>query len=216
VFPPPAAASGDTCGAGDCFAAAATAALAAGSLPTEAVALAVEAASRFVANGAVASLEASDVVEADSPTRSPRELAEDVRRRGGTVVATGGCFDLLHAGHIATLQAARSLGDCLIVCLNSDQSVQRLKGPGRPLQPAADRASVLEALRCVDAVLVFEEDTPSDALRILRPHVWVKGGDYSGVELPEETCLREWGGRAVTVPYLTGRSTTELMDLARR
>jgi D-beta-D-heptose 7-phosphate kinase/D-beta-D-heptose 1-phosphate adenosyltransferase len=137
-----------------------------------------------------------------------------MRARGGTVVATGGCFDLLHAGHVATLQAARALGDCLVVCLNSDDSVRRLKGPQRPLQPAVDRAQVLSALACVDAVVVFEEDTPAVALRRVRPDVWAKGGDYTGMVLPEAAVLAEWGGEAVTVPYLAGRSTTALVELA--
>jgi rfaE bifunctional protein nucleotidyltransferase chain/domain len=133
-----------------------------------------------------------------------------VRRAGGTVVATGGCFDVLHAGHISMLRAARSLGDCLIVCLNSDASVRRRKGNGRPLNTAADRAAVLTALECVDCVMIFEDDTPTAALRRIRPDLWVKGGDYSGQDLPEASVLGAWGGQAVTVPYLDGRSTTRL------
>jgi rfaE bifunctional protein nucleotidyltransferase chain/domain len=137
-----------------------------------------------------------------------------VRAAGGTVVATGGCFDLLHAGHVRTLVAARALGDCLIVCLNSDTSVRRLKGRGRPLVTQDDRASVLEALSCVDGVIIFDEDTPERALRRARPHVWVKGGDYEGVRLPEADVLAEWGGRALVLPYLDGRSTTRLIEEA--
>lgn len=129
-------------------------------------------------------------------------------------MATGGCFDLLHAGHVASLRAARRLGDCLVVCLNSDESVRRLKGPGRPLVPAPDRARVLEALECVDAVLVFDEDTPVEALRRLKPQVWAKGGDYAGQDLPESAVLEEWGGQAVVLPYLDGRSTTRLVRTA--
>jgi rfaE bifunctional protein nucleotidyltransferase chain/domain len=131
------------------------------------------------------------------------------------VVATGGCFDLLHAGHIATLEAARALGDCLVVCLNSDASVRRLKGPSRPLVPQQDRARVLEALETVDAVVVFDEDTPLEVIRRLRPDVWAKGGDYAGTELPEAALLREWGGQSVVLPYLRGRSTTRLVETAR-
>jgi len=212
--------TGDTCGAGDCFAGAAAAGLADGVLPSEAAELAVAAAGRFVAAGAAAG------VRLDLPDAAPDDrcdepsgvaaLLERVRRRHGVVVATGGCFDLLHAGHIATLQAARAVGDCLVVCLNSDDSVRRLKGPQRPLQPAADRARVLAALECVDAVVVFDEDTPAAVLRRIRPDVWAKGGDYSGVALPESAVLAEWGGEAVTVPYLPGRSTTALVELARQ
>ncbi len=144
------------------------------------------------------------------------ELARRVRAEGGTVVATGGCFDLLHAGHVRMLQAARALGDCLIVCLNSDESVRRLKGPDRPLVDERDRAAVLAGLGCVDAVAVFGEDDPRAILRELRPHVWAKGGDYAISELPEAEVLADWGGRAVIVPYVSGRSTTRLIDEARR
>jgi D-beta-D-heptose 7-phosphate kinase/D-beta-D-heptose 1-phosphate adenosyltransferase len=207
----------DTCGAGDCFAAVAALALTAGALPSEAVVQAVEAAAGFVAAGGAAELECagrSGVAAVAAARSGVEELLARTRQRGGTVVATGGCFDLLHAGHIATLQAARALGDCLVVCLNSDDSVRRLKGPQRPLQSAADRAEVLSALQCVDAVVVFDEDTPATALRRLRPDIWAKGGDYSGMVLPEVAVLAEWGGEAVTVPYLAGRSTTALVESA--
>jgi D-beta-D-heptose 7-phosphate kinase/D-beta-D-heptose 1-phosphate adenosyltransferase len=128
----------------------------------------------------------------------------------------GGCFDLLHAGHVRMLAAARALGDCLIVCLNSDASVRRLKGPDRPLTGEQDRAAVLAALGCVDAVAVFEEDDPRAVLRDLRPHVWAKGGDYAVADLPEARTLAEWDGRVVLVPYVAGRSTTNLIEEARR
>jgi rfaE bifunctional protein nucleotidyltransferase chain/domain len=130
-----------------------------------------------------------------------------------TVVATGGCFDLLHAGHIHTLAAARSLGDYLVVLLNSDESVRRLKGDDRPFQSQSDRAMVLGSLRDVDEVVVFDEDTPERALSRLRPDVWVKGGDYASVDLPEASLVRSWGGEVLTVPYLPGRSTTNLARL---
>jgi D-beta-D-heptose 7-phosphate kinase / D-beta-D-heptose 1-phosphate adenosyltransferase len=138
-----------------------------------------------------------------------------VRAAGGTVVATGGCFDILHAGHVATLQAARRLGDCLVVCVNSDESVRRLKGAGRPLVPERDRVRVLEALGAVDAVTVFGEDTPLAVLDRIRPDVWVKGGDYAAGSLPETRLLAGWGGEVVVVPYLAGRSTTGLVETAR-
>ena len=143
-----------------------------------------------------------------------------VRAAGGTVVATGGCFDLLHAGHVATLQAARQLGDCLVVCLNSDASVAGLKGPDRPVVPQGDRGRLLAALGCVDAVLIFDEPTPQAALSWLRPDIWVKGGDYAtgggdGRTLPEAEILRRWGGHTVVVPYLDGRSTTDMIAAAR-
>jgi rfaE bifunctional protein nucleotidyltransferase chain/domain len=138
-------------------------------------------------------------------------VVQRVRAAGGTVVATGGCFDLLHAGHVDSLRAARGLGDCLVVCLNSDASVRRLKGAGRPVVGQEDRARVLQALECVDAVLVFDEDTPEQILRTLRPDVWAKGGDYAGAELPEAPVLAEWGGALVVLPYLRGRSTSDMV-----
>ncbi|HEX8132786.1 MAG TPA: D-glycero-beta-D-manno-heptose 1-phosphate adenylyltransferase, partial [Actinomycetes bacterium] len=144
-------------------------------------------------------------------------LAARVRAQGGTVVATGGCFDLLHAGHVATLRSARALGDCLLVCLNSDDSVRRLKGPERPLVPEADRIAVLEALDCVDVVVPFDERTPEALLARLRPDVFAKGGDYTLADLPEAARVAAWGGQAVVLPYLEGRSTTKLIkEVARR
>jgi rfaE bifunctional protein nucleotidyltransferase chain/domain len=131
------------------------------------------------------------------------------------VVATGGCFDLLHAGHVRTLRAARGLGDCLVVCLNSDESVRGLKGPGRPLNREEDRAEVLRALGCVDQVVLFGEPSPERVLGELRPDVWVKGGDYTPESLPETELVRGWGGAVVVVPYHDGRSTTRLVRLAR-
>lgn len=215
VVPPPRAVTGDPCGAGDRFAARVATALAHGALTSEAVAAAVEAATHFLAGGGVAALDAPRTAVGALATASAEELIAAVRAGGGIVVATGGCFDLLHAGHVATLEAARSLGDCLIVCLNSDESVRRQKGDGRPMQVVADRARVLGGLRSVDAVAVFEEDTPLDVLARLQPDVWVKGGDYAGTELPESALVRSWGGEVVTVPYLPGRSTTQLVDRAR-
>ena len=210
AIPAPLVPAGDPCGAGDCFAATAAGRLAAGALTSEAVRAAVAAASAFVAAGGAAGW------PADAPPAAPDAfaLAANVRERGGTVVATGGCFDLLHAGHVQALAAARALGDCLVVCLNSDASVRRLKGPDRPLTGQDDRAAVLSALRHVDAVAVFEEDDPRAVLRRLRPHVWAKGGDYAATDLPEAATLAEWGGRAVIVPYVAGRSTTRLIEEA--
>jgi rfaE bifunctional protein nucleotidyltransferase chain/domain len=212
AVPAPSVTGGDPCGAGDCFAATATARLVAGALPSEAVRAAVAAASAFVAAGGAAS--------AGAPPRTPPAadafaLAAGVRDAGGTVVATGGCFDLLHAGHVRMLAAARRLGDCLIVCLNSDASVARLKGPDRPLVGQEDRRAVLAALGCVDGVAIFEEDDPRTVLRRLRPHLWAKGGDYAVSDLPEAATLAEWGGQAVIVPYVAGRSTSALIARSR-
>jgi rfaE bifunctional protein nucleotidyltransferase chain/domain len=141
--------------------------------------------------------------------------AAPAKHPGGTLVAAGGCFDVLHAGHVSMLRAARALGDRLVVCLNSDASVRRLKGPWRPINSEGDRASVLRALDCVDEVVVFGEDTPERVLDELRPGIWVKGGDYDGRDLAEAAVLRRWGGLAVTVPYLEGRSTTRIASYIR-
>jgi D-beta-D-heptose 7-phosphate kinase/D-beta-D-heptose 1-phosphate adenosyltransferase len=213
AIPAPRVAVADPCGAGDCFAATAAGRLAAGALPSEAARAAVAAASDFVAAGGASGLSARD--RGSAADGAARELAARVRVNGGTVVATGGCFDLLHAGHIRALEAARALGDCLIVCLNSDASVRRLKGPDRPLVAQDERAAVLAALSCVDAVAVFEEDDPRAVLRDLRPHLWAKGGDYAIADLPEAATVAEWGGRAVVVPYVTGRSTSRLIEVVR-
>ena len=221
VVPALSARSGDPCGAGDRFAATATAELADGALISAAVTAAVAAASAFVAAGGASQANLSPIPAPPSSVPldeagSAVELTAAVRARGGTVVAAGGCFDLLHAGHVAYLQAARSLGDCLVVCLNSDYSTRRLKGPDRPLVPEQDRAAVLTSLQCVDAVEIFDEDTPLAALDRLRPHLFAKGGDYALAELPEAALLQSWGGQAVTLPYLDGRSTTALVKEAVR
>jgi rfaE bifunctional protein nucleotidyltransferase chain/domain/rfaE bifunctional protein kinase chain/domain len=215
VVPAPARADGDTCGAGDRFAASATLALASGALVSEAVQEAVADASGYVAAGGVS---AALAPPAEPPQhREANRVIAEVRARGGTVVATGGCFDLLHIGHLATLEAARKLGDCLIVCLNSDASVSALKGPDRPLTAQQDRARLLAALDCVDAVVVFDELTPEAVLTWIRPDVWVKGGDYAdgGPDLPEAEPVARWGGQTVIVPYLDGRSTTRTIAAAR-
>jgi D-beta-D-heptose 7-phosphate kinase/D-beta-D-heptose 1-phosphate adenosyltransferase len=207
-------AGGDPCGAGDRFASALVGGLAAGRALPDAVELAVESATTFVADGGAGAFHANGSSDAPAAPHAASTLVASVRARGGTVVATGGCFDLLHAGHVATLDAARSLGDCLIVCLNSDDSVRRLKGPDRPLVSEDDRAAVLRGLASVDAVVVFDEDTPARALERLRPDVWAKGGDYTLEALPEAELVASWGGQAVVLPYVEGFSTTQLLEEA--
>ncbi|MFF7943250.1 D-glycero-beta-D-manno-heptose 1-phosphate adenylyltransferase [Nocardia gamkensis] len=206
----------DTCGAGDRFASAATAALCHGSTVAEAVSHAVDAAAGFVAAGGAATLSICDsTAAAESDTTetggSAFEVAARVRAAGGRLVATGGCFDLLHPGHVSLLRRARAMGDALVVCLNSDASVRRLKGPHRPIVPARDRARLLIALSSVDAVVVFDESAPSALLDRLRPDVWVKGGDYTGVDLPEAAVVRGYGGEIALIPTVRGYSTTQLV-----
>ena len=216
---PPAATTGpvDPCGAGDRYASWAAAALADGALLSAAVVEAVAVASSFVSAGGASAFWPQPGGARDAAGEGPRPAGAVIaqcRARGGTAVATGGCFDLLHAGHVRMLQQARRLGDCLVVCLNSDASVRRLKGPGRPVVPERDRAAVLLALGCVDAVAVFDEDTPEVILDRLRPDVWAKGGDWR--DLPEAPLVASWGGQAVVLPYLAGRSTTTLIQEAIR
>lgn len=214
AIPAPRVEAGDPCGAGDRLAASLAVHLLAGRDLVEAAELAVHDAADFLANGGVSALPDTDGERRQSKPRvnDPLLLARAVRENGGKVVATGGCFDLLHAGHVRSLAAARELGDCLIVCLNSDDSVRRLKGSERPIIGQHDRAELLLAMECVDAVMVFDEDTPEAALERLRPDIWVKGGDYKGASLPEAGLVESWGGRCLTVPYHPARSTTGLAD----
>lgn len=210
----------DTCGAGDRFASAATAALLDGSTVADAVAHAVDTAARFVATGAAATLSTCDgpatatTDEADI-AGSAFDVAAEVRQRGGRLIATGGCFDLLHPGHVSLLRQARAMGDALIVCLNSDDSVRRLKGPSRPIVSARDRARLLLELSSVDAVAIFDESAPSALLDRLRPDIWVKGGDYSAAELPEAEVVRRHGGEIALIPTVRGYSTTQLVSRSR-
>ncbi|QXL85301.1 adenylyltransferase/cytidyltransferase family protein [Comamonas sp. NLF-1-9] len=133
----------------------------------------------------------------------------------GPVVFTNGVFDLLHRGHVQCLEAARALGGSLVVGVNSDASTRELgKGPGRPVNPQEDRAAVLAALECVSLVIVFDEATPLALLTQLRPDIYVKGGDYRNKPLLEAELMRQWGGSAVVLDYLPGRSTTALLERA--
>jgi len=133
----------------------------------------------------------------------------------GRVVFTNGVFDLLHSGHVDLLCAARRHGDALIVGLNSDESVRRIKGPDRPVRNAAERAHVLAALECVDAVTFFEEDTPRELIRELRPDILVKGGDYTVDTMVGASDVTGWGGEAVVIPLTAGQSTTRIIERLR-
>jgi rfaE bifunctional protein nucleotidyltransferase chain/domain len=124
------------------------------------------------------------------------------------VVLTNGCFDVLHRGHVEYLTAARALGDLLVVGLNTDAGVRRLKGPDRPVNPLADRAFVLAALRCVDVVVAFDEPTAAGLCAAIRPDVYVKGGDYTEGRLPEAEVVRGYGGDVRILPLTPGHSTT--------
>ncbi|MGN9840347.1 PfkB family carbohydrate kinase [Nonomuraea sp. H19] len=210
VPPPVRAGAQDACGAGDRLAGAAALALRDGADAMEAVTIGVGEAAGFVERGGAAAVRVQEQRLGDRP-RTALEVAELTRATGGRLIATGGCFDLLHAGHVSLLRRARALGDALVVCVNSDKSVRRLKGPDRPIVDVCDRVEVLRALGCVDAVLVFEEDTPARAIELLRPDVWVKGGDYEGEVLPESEVLGRFGAEIVVLSTLPGRSTTNLI-----
>ena len=142
------------------------------------------------------------------------EWREGQRRGGGGVVATNGCFDLLHVGHVRFLSEARSRGDVLVVGVNGDKSVKELKGAGRPVNGQADRAEVVAGLGCVDAVVIFPEKRATEFLRLVKPEVYVKGGDYEEGQLDadEVNVVKEGGGRVEILPLTPGRSTTAVLQ----
>jgi rfaE bifunctional protein nucleotidyltransferase chain/domain len=143
-------------------------------------------------------------------------LVVRMRAAGQTVVFTNGVFDLLHVGHLRYLQHARGLGDALLVGLNSDRSVRQIKGPDRPITVEAERAEVLEALACVDGVVVFDEDTPHDLIKALQPDVLVKGADWAEDAIVGRDIVEARGGRVVRVTIEPGHSTTGIVERIRR
>lgn len=138
------------------------------------------------------------------------------RRRGAQIVLANGCFDLLHVGHIRYLEAARQLGDVLVVGINSDEQVKKLKGANRPLMPETERAEIIAALRFVDLVTVFNEPTVAELIRAIRPDVHAKGTDYTEETVPEREIVREHGGRTMIVGDPKDHSTTALIEQASR
>jgi D-beta-D-heptose 7-phosphate kinase/D-beta-D-heptose 1-phosphate adenosyltransferase len=156
---------------------------------------------------------------ARSKVRTQEQLAAELRRlqrAGKRVVFTNGCFDLVHPGHVRYLGAAKRLGDVLVVALNADASVRRLKGAGRPLMTARDRCEVIAALEMVDYVTVFRADTPRDLIRRLQPDVLVKGGDWTPDRIVGADVVRAGGGRVYSLPFSSGYSTTRLAAKLRR
>jgi rfaE bifunctional protein kinase chain/domain/rfaE bifunctional protein nucleotidyltransferase chain/domain len=212
----------NTCGAGDTFTAALALALAAGTPTPTAVELAQAAADVVVGRPGTSVCGTGELAErvaaAEGPLLDAASLAAIVgeqRIAGRRVVFTNGCFDVVHRGHVASLNQAKRLGDVLVVALNSDESVARLKGPQRPLNPLADRAAVISALSCVDHVIAFDTDTPEPLLDLLRPDVYAKGGDYTPEMLSETATVTAYGGRVVILDYLPDRSTTAIVDRIR-
>jgi rfaE bifunctional protein nucleotidyltransferase chain/domain len=145
-----------------------------------------------------------------------RRVRAGLRAGGRRLVFTNGCFDLLHVGHVRYLERARSLGDALLVAVNSDRSVRALKGRGRPLTGEAERAEVLAALACVDFVTVFDEDSPRALIKELLPDVLVKGGDYRPDEIHGREEVEAAGGRVLSLPFVEGASTTGIVERVRR
>jgi rfaE bifunctional protein nucleotidyltransferase chain/domain len=143
-------------------------------------------------------------------------LVERRRTAGRTIVFTNGVFDLLHVGHLRYLQRARALGDALIVGLNSDRSVRQIKGPDRPITAEAERAEILEALACVDGVVIFDEATPHELIAALQPDVLVKGADWAADAIVGRDIVEARGGRVVRITIEPGHSTTRLVDKIKR
>ena len=217
-------ASGDarSVGAGDTFAATLALALAAGAHTPAAADLAAAAAAIVVASDGTTCCSAAALrahVSADAAKVADRRELETLvaaaRDQGRTVVFTNGCFDILHRGHITYLNRAKALGDVLVVGVNSDESVRRLKGDERPINPVGDRVEVLAALSCVDRLVVFDEETPIDLIRALRPDVYVKGGDYTRETLPEAPVVESLGGKVRILPYVEDVSTTGVIARIR-
>ena len=140
------------------------------------------------------------------------QVCEDLRRQGNKIVFTNGCFDIIHAGHVRYLTAAKNFGDVLIVGLNTDESVRKLKGASRPINNQADRAEVLLGLKAVDHVIYFGEATAENLIGEVKPAVYVKGGDYTLETLPEAKIVQNFGGRVEFINLVAGKSTTNLIQ----
>jgi D-beta-D-heptose 7-phosphate kinase/D-beta-D-heptose 1-phosphate adenosyltransferase len=222
----------DANGVGDTLAVAVGLALAAGGSPVEAARIGLDAAGIVATKGRTAVVHHDELLQRvglwehrtffgspEPKPQAPRRTLATVaaglaaeRLLGRTIVFTDGVFDILHAGHVEFLRQAKELGDVLVVGLRTDRSTRRLKGRGRPINPEGDRLSTLEALESVDHVVTYDEDSPGDLIRALRPHLHVKGGNYADKELPEADAVREAGARIVILPRIGSRSTSSLLD----
>jgi D-beta-D-heptose 7-phosphate kinase/D-beta-D-heptose 1-phosphate adenosyltransferase len=214
----------DVTGAGDTAMAALAATLAAGATPRQAAEIANAAAGLSVAEVGAVAIEPAKIAHALADSSGDKVLSRHEleartatwRMAGKRIVFTNGCFDLLHTGHLSLLQEAARLGDVLVLAINSDDSVRRLKGPERPIVTASERAALLAALRCVDAVTIYDEDTPIETLRAVRPHVLVKGQDYGLAEVVGRELVEADGGKVVLVPLVAEKSTSEMVSRIRR
>ncbi len=209
-------------GAGDTFVSAFGLALASGAHTPDAAELASAATSLVVERNGTTTCSADELraffTSIDKHVQDPdllRAKMDLYRRQGKRLVFTNGCFDILHRGHVAYLNRAKEQGDVLVVGVNSDASVARLKGPERPINSLEDRIQVLAALSCIDQIVSFEEDTPENLLRIVQPDVFVKGGDYTRETLPEAELVESLGGRVEILPYIQDRSTSNIIERIR-
>lgn len=210
-------------GAGDTFIGTLTLALAGEANTSTAAELASAAAAVIVAKDGTAACSAQELQAHIShgekyltDVSSLNARLELYRQQGRRIVFTNGCFDILHCGHIAYLNCAKALGDILVIGVNSDGSIRRLKGPSRPINTLDDRIQVLAALSCVDCIIAFDDDTPCNLIRAVRPNVFVKGGDYTREMLPEAPIVEELGGTVQILPYLENRSTTSIIERIRQ
>lgn len=207
-------------GAGDSFTAAMALALASGAEPLQAARIGIDAAGIAVTQRHTSAVRHQDLLRrvsldsraATTPLKSLAAILDAERHAGRTIVFTNGVFDILHSGHVQLLQQAKQLGDVLVVGINSDASVRRLKGRSRPINHERDRLAVVAALDWVDHAVLFREDTPSKLIRALRPNIHVKGGDYVAEALPEIEAVREVGARIEILPLVAGRSTTNVIQ----
>ena len=208
-----------TTGAADTFSCALALALAAGAATPEAADFASAAAAVAISIDGTTACSAEELQQFLSPTNKhiPDSnklvpLVASYRNAGRKIVFTNGCFDILHAGHVSYLNRAKAFGDVLIIGVNSDDSIRRLKGATRPINPLSDRIQVLSGLGCVDHLIAFEEDTPSNLIRLICPDVYVKGGDYTKQTLPEAPLVEQLGGVVELLPFVKNRSTTRIIE----
>ena len=141
-----------------------------------------------------------------------KNIINSLKKQNKAVVFTNGCFDILHVGHVKYLQKSKTFGDVLIVGLNSDLSVKRLKGENRPINNEEDRAYVLSSLRCADYVVIFEEDSPKNLIKLIQPDIYTKGADYTVSTLPEAPVVQEYGGKIEFIDFVEGKSTTKIIE----
>jgi len=145
-----------------------------------------------------------------------KKLAVELKETGKIIVSTSGCFDILHAGHVNYLEAAKTKGDVLVLLLNSDLSIKRIKGDERPIIPEKERAIVVAGLECVDYVCLFNENNPCKLLEVFKPDLFIKGGDYKGIHIPEMDVLEQYGGHVEYVEFVDGCSSTNIIEKIKR